>query len=173
MKNSLKLINQKVKSKLKNTKFLIESGYRRKRYYISRDNLYAAFKFDVKDNNALKQFYLEKKLVSSFSNDAKEQVASFFNDIYKDSKTRIIQKAEKLCNHEFEIFEKDLKFKEDIDWHYSPDTEKSWPQKYSKLINIWGSSRTGDYKYTWELNRHQYFLALGQAYIITGDEKDM
>ena len=29
----------------------------------------------------------------------------------------------------------------------------------------------GDKKITWELNRHQHFVKLGQAYWLTGDEK--
>ena len=32
-------------------------------------------------------------------------------------------------------------------------------------------SVAGDKKITWELNRHQYFMKLGQAYVLTGDER--
>ena len=38
-------------------------------------------------------------------------------------------------------------------------------------MNYLDAAVTGDKKIVWELNRHQYFITLGQAYWLTGDQR--
>ena len=43
-----------------------------------------------------------------------------------------------------------MTFPEDIDWSFTP---------------------SGDPEFVWQFNRHRYFICLGQAWRLTGDEK--
>lgn len=91
---------------------------------------------------------------------------------FADEVERIINKADKIIEGRFDLlgFE-DLRFGKNIpNWHFDPLSEKHSPQVHWTKINEVSSEKTGDKKIIWELNRHQYFLTLGQAYLITGDE---
>jgi hypothetical protein len=57
------------------------------------------------------------------------------------------------------------------DWHYEPISDKRSPRIHWSKLEETNPEQTGDKKIIWELNRHQYFLTLGQAYLITCDEK--
>lgn len=64
-----------------------------------------------------------------------------------------------------------LDFGSPPDWHYEPISGKRSPRVHWSLIDEINPAETGDKKIVWEVNRHQYFVNLGQAYRITGDEK--
>lgn len=57
------------------------------------------------------------------------------------------------------------------DWHFDPDTGHTHPLIHWSRIKLINSKTQGNKKFVWELNRHQYFLVLGQAYLLTRDEK--
>lgn len=57
-----------------------------------------------------------------------------------------------------------------IDWHFDPVHRRRMP------LQFWGTvpylePRFGDHKVIWELNRHQYWLALGRAWWLTGEPR--
>jgi hypothetical protein len=56
------------------------------------------------------------------------------------------------------------------DWHRDPVHGRRAPLKFWNAIPYL-DPRYGDHKITWELNRHQHFLALGRAYALTGDRR--
>jgi heparinase II/III-like protein len=64
-----------------------------------------------------------------------------------------------------------LKFGKEIDWHLEPTSGKRTPLRHWSQLNYLDAQLAGDKKITWELNRHQYFLTLGRAYWLTGDER--
>jgi Heparinase II/III-like protein/Heparinase II/III N-terminus len=56
-----------------------------------------------------------------------------------------------------------------IDWHADPVHGRRAPRLFWSQVPYLDPS-AGDHKIIWELNRHQYFLSLGRAYWLTGDE---
>ena len=65
----------------------------------------------------------------------------------------------------------EIKIGREIDWHLEPISGKRTPLIHWSQLNYLDSAVAGDKKITWELNRHQYFLTLGRAYWLTGDER--
>ena len=58
-----------------------------------------------------------------------------------------------------------------IDWHLEPIAGKRSPLVHWSRVEELDASESGDKKIVWELNRHQHFVTLGQAYWLTGDER--
>lgn len=84
----------------------------------------------------------------------------------------IIHRADRVCDGVFDLLAfKGLSFGSPIDWHLEPVAGKSAPLIHWSKLNYLDADRYGDKKITWELNRHQYFIVLGQAYWLTGDER--
>jgi hypothetical protein len=57
-----------------------------------------------------------------------------------------------------------------IDWHYDPVHRRSAPLRFWADVPFL-DPRCGDHKVIWEINRQQYFLALGRAFWLTGDHR--
>ncbi|MGI8495333.1 MAG: heparinase II/III family protein, partial [Pyrinomonadaceae bacterium] len=85
----------------------------------------------------------------------------------------ILDKAERITESRFDLLGyQNLDFGgEHIDWHYEPIARKRVALKHWKQFDELSTEETGDKKIIWELNRHQYFFTLGQAYWLTGDER--
>lgn len=121
----------------------------------------------------------EKDLILYFTNrndpkcfeKQKDEMICFFKNNFSNEAKKIINEADDILGHKIRIFGREYNFGEKIDWHYDPVTGKSWKKSYYSSYNYCGASRTGDIKYPWELNRHQYFITLGKAYWLTKDEK--
>ncbi len=84
----------------------------------------------------------------------------------------IVQQADRICEGKFDLLGfKDLNFGDPIDWHFEPISGKRIPLEHWSKLDYLDAEVAGDKKITWELNRHQYFMKLGQAYVLTGDER--
>ncbi|MGB6895507.1 MAG: alginate lyase family protein, partial [Dehalococcoidia bacterium] len=107
-----------------------------------------------------------------FSARDKEEYIEILRDRYTLNVEETIKRAEDIRKHRFQFLGRDLQFTDDIDWHFDPDSGCSWPKDYIEKIDrwLWSGNRLGDLKLPWELNRHQYFVTLGKAYWLTGDE---
>jgi Heparinase II/III-like protein/Heparinase II/III N-terminus len=57
-----------------------------------------------------------------------------------------------------------------VDWHFDPVHDRRAPQVFWSRVPFLEAS-CGDHKIVWELNRHQYWLALGRAYWLSDDRK--
>jgi hypothetical protein len=57
------------------------------------------------------------------------------------------------------------------DWMLEPVCGKRSPALHWSRIAFLDPCVAGDCKFTWELNRHQYFITLGRAYALTGDNR--
>ena len=58
-----------------------------------------------------------------------------------------------------------------IDWHRDPSTGTRAPMRHWSRIDYLDPAVVGDYKLLWELNRHQHFVTLGQAYAYSRDTR--
>ena len=58
-----------------------------------------------------------------------------------------------------------------IDWHLEPTSGCRSRLLHWKRLDSLDPSLTGDKKVVWELNRHQHLLALGRAFLHTGDDR--
>ena len=85
---------------------------------------------------------------------------------------RTVHAADALCDRSFNLLGHRALFTgEDIDWHRDIVSGQRAPLVHWSRINPLDAEAVGDSKVTWELNRHQWLVHLGQAYRLTGDEK--
>ncbi len=84
----------------------------------------------------------------------------------------IIEQADRICEGKFDLLGfKDLSFGNPIDWHLEPISGKRIPLSHWSKLDYLDAGVAGDKKIVWELNRHQYFMKLGQAYCLTGNDR--
>lgn len=84
----------------------------------------------------------------------------------------VVAAAERLAQGHFKLLGfDDLYFGSPIDWHLEPIAGKRAPRRHWSQISYLDANEVGDKKIIWELNRHQYFVTLGQAYLYTRDER--
>src|SRR5262249_9546203 len=50
-------------------------------------------------------------------------------------------------------------------------TDRRWPLRYWRSLDVYDLDRPSDVKVPWELSRCQHFPLLGQAYWLSGDER--
>jgi hypothetical protein len=81
-------------------------------------------------------------------------------------------KARELLEHKFSFFSFNKTFLgENIDWHRDYKNDKKAPLRYCRDIDYRDFSEVGDFKYIWEINRHQHLISLAKAYYITGNQE--
>jgi len=84
----------------------------------------------------------------------------------------IVERADRILDGRFDLLGlRDVSFGAPIDWHFEPLAEKRTPLIHWSKLDYLDAGLAGDKKIVWELNRHQYFMTLGQAYWLTGDER--
>ena len=81
------------------------------------------------------------------------------------SRRAIVEQADRICEGKFDLLGfTNLSFGDPIDWHFEPVSGKRIPLLHWSKLDYLDAGVAGDKKITWELNRHQYFMKLGQAY---------
>jgi hypothetical protein len=66
---------------------------------------------------------------------------------------------------------RELSFGDPIDWQLDPLSGRRAPLVHWSRLPYLDFEAVGDHKLVWELNRHQHFVTLAQAYALTGDER--
>ena len=90
---------------------------------------------------------------------------------FSDECSALIERAQRAAYGKFDLLGlTDLSFGEPIDWHLEPESGKRTGLDHWSEIDYLSPEVAGDKKITWELNRHQHFVTLGQAYWLTGYE---
>ena len=91
-----------------------------------------------------------------------------FRSVSDKEREVIVQVAEQAMRHEFDLLGSGTVKNDPIDWHTDFKCGKSWGKKYYRdLSSIPGA----DIKMPWELSRCQHLLWLGEAYLITGEDR--
>ncbi|MDQ1728475.1 MAG: hypothetical protein QOD33_600, partial [Pyrinomonadaceae bacterium] len=110
--------------------------------------------------------------VAFFGLTARESVVAELRRRWPEAEQEIVAAAERIVAGRFDLLGfKQLSFGNPIDWRLEPVSGKSTPLVHWSKLDYLNPEITGDKKIVWELNRHQYFLKLGQAYWLTGAEK--
>lgn len=87
-----------------------------------------------------------------------KEVANYCHTYFKDEVAHILRVADEVCEG---IFLFDLKW----------DMERTYePVQFEGKID-WNKMPKDDPEFIWQFNRHRFFICLGQAYQLTGDEK--
>lgn len=91
---------------------------------------------------------------------------------FPNAESGIVGEADRIAGGSFDLLGfRNLSFGQPIDWHLEPVAGKRAPLEHWSRLDFLDSSVAGDKKIIWELNRHQYFVVLGQAYWLTDDER--
>jgi glycosyltransferase involved in cell wall biosynthesis/uncharacterized heparinase superfamily protein len=104
--------------------------------------------------------------------DKPEAVVAELRRRWPEAEPQIIAQANRIVAGRFDLLGfKDLSFGDPINWLLEPVSGKATPALHWSRLDYLNSEIAGDKKITWELNRHQHFLKLGQAYWLTQDEQ--
>jgi hypothetical protein len=88
-----------------------------------------------------------------------------------DSK-RILAHAESAASHQVQFLGAPLQeLGEHIDWHTDFKVGKTWPPGFFRDIDYANLDQPSDVKIAWELSRMQWLVPLGQAFLLTADER--
>src|SRR5215510_3260021 len=126
---------------------------------------------EMSDSEFLRHFPRTAALPS-----AKAAAALILDRIYREThspeeRSALISKADSACCGRFDLMGfSALSFGEPIDWRLEPLSGRRTGLVHWSRIDYLDPQVAGDKKITWELNRHQHFVTLGQAYWMTGDE---
>ncbi|HEV7682860.1 MAG TPA: heparinase II/III family protein [Pyrinomonadaceae bacterium] len=122
--------------------------------------------------NLLEHFRSRKGPAFFASFDQPDDVVAMLRKRWPAAEAQIIAEANRIVAGRFDLLGfKDLSFGNPIDWQLEPVSGKSTPAIHWSRLDYLNPEVAGDKKITWELNRHQHFLKLGQAYWLTKDEK--
>lgn len=103
-----------------------------------------------------KQFF-DRQDACYFVPDPKK-AAAYCRENWQEDTAHILRVADEVCRNYF-LF--------DLSW----DMERTYePVIFEQEID-WSIQPKGDPEFVWQFNRHRFFICLGQAYWLTGDEK--
>lgn len=119
--------------------------------------------------------HLANRPASSFllPHESPQESAQLLHRHYPEYVRALLTAADAICQNELSLLGHVFHYSDGIDWQTEPMTGWRWP--------LWHRSRIGEYLYSpmrpvdlilfWEMNRHQFFITLGIAYWLTGDQK--
>lgn len=100
------------------------------------------------------------------------QAAAAFKSIFPSAQDGILSEAGAVCRKQFRILgRRDLSFGNPVDWRCDPLSGRRSPAAFFSRIDYLNPEKVGDHKVVWELNRHQFFPLLGQAFVLSGDNR--
>ncbi len=119
----------------------------------------------------LRKIFFNKNLFSYSNNSEKKKIIRLLKENCPTTIKKYLEYANKILNKEFSIFEKNYKFNNEINWHYSFFDNYIWRLEKSENINVRPKNKSVDVKYIWEFNRHQHLTYLGFAYYVTNEKR--
>jgi len=103
---------------------------------------------------------------------SREFAASIFRRRFPQECNELLRRADWAIDGRFDLLGLfDVSFGNPIDWHLEPTSGKRTGTAHWSRIDYLDPDVAGDAKVTWELNRHGHFVTLGQAYLLTKDER--
>ena len=102
----------------------------------------------------------------------RQTIVKMMNLRFSSARDAIIASAEKVIAGKFDLLGyADLDFGNPVDWRLNPLTHDVAPLIHWSQIDPVGPLGKGDLKLFAEIHRHAYFVTLGQAYWLTGDQR--
>ncbi len=103
---------------------------------------------------------------------SREYTASLCRRRFPRECEQLLRRADRAVNGRFDLLGlTDVSFGHPIDWHLEPLSGKRTGNAHWSAIRYLDPAVAGDKKITWELNRHGHFVTMGQAYLLTKDER--
>jgi len=103
---------------------------------------------------------------------ARDLTASLFRRRFPAECKQLLSRADRAIAGRFDLLGlTDVSFGQPIDWHLEPLAGKRTGKVHWSAIRYLNPAVAGDKKITWELNRHGHFVTLGQAYLLTKDDR--
>lgn len=94
------------------------------------------------------------------------------NKLDSSEQQLILVNAEHAMAHEVDLLGSGpVKLGKKIDWHRDFKSGFDWPPRYFRDIDYGNPERRSDVKVPWELSRLQWLIPVGQAYLMTEDER--
>ena len=107
-----------------------------------------------------------------FRADERAAIVGIYPRLFSTRVDEIRAAADAVCAHRFKIFAyPEIHAGEQIPWRKDLVHGIESGDEHGSRIPYLDFSRAGDSKIVWEPNRHQNFFTLGQAWILTGDER--
>lgn len=127
----------------------------------------------IKSNHALLEHFRARSEPAFFAAFAEQKaIVGELRRRWPAAEEQIIDEANRIMAGSFDLLGlRDLAFGDPINWSLEPISGKSAPSLHWSRLDYLDADLIGDKKIVWELNRHQYFVRLGQAYWLTNDEK--
>jgi len=95
-----------------------------------------------------------------------------YESLTGDTTQRIIKEASDALKNEVDLLGSGpISLGEAIDWSLDYKVSFAWPKRYFRSISYADLGKPNDVKFPWELSRMQWMIPLGQAYLLTQDEK--
>ncbi len=115
-------------------------------------------------NRARPRFFFDMSERTRIAAEIGKRLASRAAEIQKE--------AEAICGHRFKIFaHPEVVCGPRIPWRRDlVHGVESGLDHHSRVPTL-DAAKVGDSKNVWEINRHQHFFALGEAFLLTGDER--
>ncbi len=89
-----------------------------------------------------------------------------------DERADIVTRADRIVTGTFDVLGlTGVSYGTPVNWQRDPLAEREAPVGHWSRIPYLDHERVGDHKVTWELNRHQWLITLGQAWQLTGDAR--
>ncbi|MDQ6651821.1 MAG: heparinase II/III family protein [Acidobacteriota bacterium] len=128
---------------------------------------------EVKSAEELFEYFRARTAPSFFAGlSDREATVRVLRSTWPNAEKQIVERADSIVAGKFDLLGlRDLSFGDPIDWHLEPMSSKRAPREHWSQLDYLDADVTGDKKIVWELNRHQYFVTLGQAYWLTGDKR--
>ena len=99
-------------------------------------------------------------------------IVETMNERFRSKRDAIVASAEKAIAGRFDLLGfTDLDFGRPVDWRLNPLTRDLAPLVHWSKIDPVTPIGKGDLKVFWEVQRTMHFVALGQAYWLTGDQR--
>lgn len=98
--------------------------------------------------------------------------AGDYDLICPGDRNRIISAAELACAHRVNLLGSgEVALGERIDWQRDYKSGFRWPHAYCSDLGYGKPGQFNDVKFPWELSRMQWLIPVGQAYLLTKDER--
>lgn len=126
----------------------------------------------ARSKGAVFERFLERGAANFFAGFRMSRLPSLFARQFPNDWNRIVALADAACEGRFDLLGyPGLDVGRPVDWHRDPVSGRRAPLLHWSRVDALAADSLGDSKLTWELNRHQWFLYLGQAYRFTGQER--